>query len=269
MDLHASVLVHGDSARLQQIVWNLLTNAIKFTPRGGSISVGCTAGSDSATIVVKDTGEGIDPDYLARVFDRFSQGESSSTRRHGGLGLGLSIVRHLVEMHGGTVEAQSAGAGQGATFTVRLPLLRPGMASESSAQSRPINIAELPLRGVQVLIVDDEEDTRDFVTFALEGAGATIVTAATADQGIEAFRNASPAVVLADLSMPEKDGFALLQALRALNPKVPVLALTALARADDRSRSLEAGFDFFLTKPVDPGELVAVVAALNADGRHR
>jgi len=261
------IMVSADAARLQQVVWNLLTNAIKFTPRGGTVSVACKLEGENAKVIVSDTGEGIDPSYLPRVFDRFSQAESSSTRRHGGLGLGLSIVRHLVELHGGAASADSAGAGKGATFTVRLPVLKAGEDISAGAGERQQNSEEPPLRGLKVLVVDDEADTREFVTFALATAGAEVVTAVSADDGLQAFKSALPSVVVADLSMPSKDGFSLIAALRHESSRVPVLALTALARSEDRERSLAAGFDYFMTKPVDPRELVSVVAALHAGSR--
>jgi signal transduction histidine kinase len=266
--------VLGDADRLQQVVWNLLSNAIKFTPRGGRVTVRLETAPGSAAIRVIDTGAGIRPDFLPYVFDRFRQAESTITRSHGGLGLGLSIVRHMVELHGGTVEVESEGDGKGSTFTVRLPIradlapLAPGRtgAAEERSPWDPVL-----LNGVHVLVVEDEVDTRDLLAMALEQCGARVTAVASAAEALEAL-GMLPDVLVSDIGLPAEDGYSLLRKVRLREPSrggnVPAAALTAYARAEDRVRALEAGFQTHLSKPIDPSELIATVARLagRADG---
>jgi PAS domain S-box-containing protein len=263
--------VTGDPDRLQQVVWNLVSNAVKFTSSGGRIQIRVRRVESDTELVVSDTGAGIRPDFLPYVFDRFRQGESGTTRKTGGLGLGLAIVRHIVEMHGGTVSATSAGEGHGAQFSVRLPQ-SPG-AAEPGAARRPVEFeprAQLgtlaDLHGIQVLAIDDEPDALMLVRVALETAGAEVITADSAAGALEILRTTIPDVMIVDLGMPGMDGFELLARVRAsAAPRLrdlPAAALTAFARSDDRARAMRSGFDVHMSKPVDPGELVATVASL-------
>ncbi|BDG06226.1 ATP-binding response regulator [Anaeromyxobacter oryzae] len=262
--------VAGDPGRLQQVVWNLLANGIKFTKRGGRVEVRLDQEGDAVAIRVKDTGAGIDSAFLPHVFERFRQADSSSTRAHGGLGLGLAIVRHLVEAHGGTVAAASDGPGRGATFTVRLPLLVPKPhRARDVAGSLPVVDAAAPLAAlarVRVLVVDDDPDTVEVVRQVLEQAGAQVVAAASAREAIEAFAARPPDVVLSDLGMPGEDGYALIARIRALEAArggdVPAAALTAYTQGDERRRALEAGYQLYLAKPVEPSALTAAIARL-------
>lgn len=264
--------VLGDPDRLQQVVWNLLSNAIKFTPRDGRVEVRLGESAPHALIQVSDTGIGIRPDFLPHVFDRFRQAESSLTRSHGGLGLGLSIVRHLVELHGGVVEVDSAGEGQGTTFTVRLPLraeLAEGPPLDrrrpAAAASRVWSLPDL-LKGIRVLVVEDEEDTRELVVTALQQCGAEVAAVDSVPAALEAFDGALPDVLVSDIGLPDEDGYSLIHKVRSRSPAdgghVPAAALTAYARAEDRRRALEAGFQTHLAKPLDPSVLVATVASL-------
>jgi CheY-like chemotaxis protein/anti-sigma regulatory factor (Ser/Thr protein kinase) len=262
------VVVGGDPDRLQQIVWNVVSNALKFTPAGGQVAVSLRAEEGQAVLRVADTGVGIAPEFLPYVFDRFRQADSSSTRAHGGLGLGLALVRHLVEMHGGTVEAESGGRGLGAVFTIRLRV-QPDAPAPLAA--RAVRRQHDRLGGVRVLVVDDEADTRDLLATALGHAGAQVEPAASAGEALDALRERRPDVLVCDIGMPGVDGYALLGRVRALPPEegglVPAVALTAYARADDRRRALAAGYQIHVAKPVDPDELIAVVARMA--GRHR
>ena len=259
----------GDSDRLQQVVWNLLSNAIKFTPKGGQVSVRLETAPGSTAIRVADTGAGIRPDFLPYVFDRFRQAESTITRSHGGLGLGLSIVRHLVELHGGTVEVESEGEGRGATFTVRIPVradLAPSLAAGlAAAGAEPSPWDSTLLSGVHVLVVEDEVDTRDLLAMSLEQCGARVTAVATAAEALEAL-GTLPDILISDIGLPAEDGYSLLRKIRLLDPSrggdIPAAALTAYARAEDRLKALEAGFQTHLPKPIDPSELVATVARL-------
>jgi signal transduction histidine kinase/ActR/RegA family two-component response regulator len=260
--------VLGDGDRLQQVVWNLLSNAIKFTPRGGRVEVSLCESGANAVIEVSDTGSGIRADFLPFVFDRFRQAESSHTRFHGGLGLGLSIVRHLVELHGGTAEVESAGEGQGATFRVKLPLH--AELAEGSTLERPAaaGIWSLPdlLRDLRVLVVEDEADTRELVVTALAQCGAEVAAAGSVPEALAAFDRAAPDVLVSDIGFAGEDGYSLIRKVRAREPGngdgVPAAALTAYAGAEDRARALEAGFQTHLAKPVDPSELIMAVATL-------
>jgi PAS domain S-box-containing protein len=263
-------IVRGDNGRLQQVVWNLLTNAVKFTPREGRIVLTMRRAESALEIVVADTGRGIAPEFLPRVFDRFAQEEGSHARKAGGLGLGLAIVRHLVELHGGTVEARSEGEGRGATFTVKLPLapIRGETASRGD-ESRlfPDTIAFPPeLTDLRVLVVDDEADARTLLQTLLEKGGAKVKSAASAADAFASIRRDLPDVIVSDVGMPEVDGYEFIRRLRQLSPetggRIPAVALTAFARAEDRRRALVAGFQNHASKPMDPQELVMVVANL-------
>lgn len=267
--------VLGDADRLQQIVWNLLSNAVKFSQVGGQVTVGLEQRKDAdgnayACIVVSDTGQGIKPEFLPYVFERFRQADSSSTRSHGGLGLGLAIVRNLVELHGGTVAVESAGEGQGATFTVQLPLLLnspPAATSDALFPQRQTTLSTaLTLNGISILAVDDEADTRDFLKIALEQYGATVAIAADAQEALEKLQTLKPDVLLSDIGMPGQDGYALIRQVRRLpadqGGAIPAAALTAYAREGDRLQALEAGFQMHIPKPIEPVQLITVVIKL-------
>ncbi|MBD2078678.1 hybrid sensor histidine kinase/response regulator [Leptolyngbya sp. FACHB-17] len=268
--------VLGDSERLQQIVWNLLSNAIKFTPKQGRVQVCLQRINSHIEIIVSDTGQGISPDFLPYVFDRFRQADGSITRSFGGLGLGLAIVRQLVELHGGTVHAESPGEGQGATFTVKLPVMAVGATSIGSESERvhpavsgTVEFDSSPrLDGLRLLIVDDDADMRELLAYTLEACGAEVIAAASAAEAI-AILTASAAslhLLISDIGMPDEDGYRLLHRIRALpteqGGRIPAVALTAYARTQDRTAALLAGFQSHLAKPVEPAELVAVVANL-------
>jgi CheY-like chemotaxis protein len=268
-DLHdASEPILCDPSRLQQVVWNLLSNAIKFTPPGGQVRVTSEREDRFASITVADTGVGITAEFLPHVFDRFRQQDPATTRKYGGLGLGLSIVRHLVELHGGTVMATSDGEGKGATFTVRVPVApaRGDQAAAVPLQSSLSDAGELPvLTGVRVLVVDNEADARALVATVLERCGAHVTTVSSAPEAIRRISEERPDVLLSDIAMPGQDGYDLIRELRRLErmgPAIPAAALTAFASATDRARALLAGYQAHLPKPVEPSELAAVVAAL-------
>ncbi|HZP36498.1 MAG TPA: ATP-binding protein [Methylomirabilota bacterium] len=252
--------VAGDPGRLQQMVSHLISNAIKFTAAGGRVEARLRRVRDGIEVQVSDTGEGIAPDVLPFVFDRFRQADSTITRRHGGLGLGLALVRHLAELHGGTVHAESPGEGYGATFTIHLPAL--DGAAEASEPEAPAR----PLHGVQVLVVEDDPDSLDMLSFMLGEAGASVRTASSAAEALILLRWLQPDVLLSDLAMPDEDGYALMRSVRkgeqAGGPRLPAVALTAYVRVQDRARAVEAGFDMFVEKPVNPDELLAVVSGL-------
>ncbi|MBR8834211.1 MAG: PAS domain S-box protein [Stigonema ocellatum SAG 48.90 = DSM 106950] len=264
--------VTGDSARLQQVFWNLLSNAIKFTPSGGSVEVRLECVDRYAQITVSDTGRGINADFLPYVFDYFRQADSSTTRKFGGLGLGLAIVRQLVELHGGTIQAESPGEGQGATFTAKLPLLnsrevieqgsRGCVENEESNSSHPKPILE----GLLVLVVDDDADSRDLIAFILEQDGATVWSVASAVEALQILARSKPDILVSDIGMPQMDGYMLMRQVRSLQPEqggqIPAIALTAYAGETDNQQILQAGFHKHITKPVDPAELVTVIATL-------
>ena len=257
-----------DAARMQQVIWNLLSNAIKFTPEGGRISVRAERAGNAVTITVTDTGTGIEPHFLPYVFDRFRQQDAASTRIHGGLGLGLSIVRHLVELHGGTVEAHSEGTGKGSTFLVRVPVapLRAEQVAVLEAERAREGLASVPsLAGIRVLVVDNEPDARGLLRTVLENCGAEVEEAESAAEALDAVIRRRPDVLLSDIAMPSEDGYSLIGRIRALEGParlLPSAALTAHATAADRTRALLAGYQAHVPKPVDPSELAAVVAAL-------
>ncbi|HEY6245694.1 MAG TPA: PAS domain S-box protein [Pyrinomonadaceae bacterium] len=264
-------MVMGDRERLQQVVWNLVCNAVKFTPAGGEVNVRLNRINSHLEIAVSDTGAGIHPDFLPHVFDRFRQADGSTTRAHGGLGLGLAIVRHLVELHGGVAVADSAGVGKGATFTVRFPLMLPVEVPVHVDVdiNRRLAVSEQPcvlLDGLRVLIVDDEEDARELVSVMLTKSGAAMKCASSSSEAMEIIESWRPDVLIADIGMPVEDGYGLIKRVRALpresGGQTPALALTAYARTEDRVRALSAGYQVHLSKPVDRVELAAVVASL-------
>ena len=259
-----SGLVSGDSERLQQVIWNLLSNAIKFTPRDGRVEVRLARVGEHLQLSVSDTGRGIKPALLPRLFDRFWQADSSMTRAHGGLGLGLAVVRHLVELHGGTVRAESDGEGQGATFTVTLPRLSPVASVDDCAPPMPAVSARF--RGLRALVVDDDRDTCEIVGAVLEGAGAEVRTCLSASQALTAMDSWVPDVLLSDIAMPGEDGYTLIRKIRARKTDqgggVKAVALTAHARSEDRMKALSAGFQVHVGKPIEPDQLVSVVASV-------
>lgn len=263
--------VSGDPTRLQQVIWNLLNNAIKFTPAGGTISVSLERVNSHLEIEVSDTGEGISPEFLPHVFDRFRQQDASTMRRHQGLGLGLSIVKQLVELHGGSVRAKSPGIGQGATFVVALPISseageKPARSKKPSAERPRVEDVVPTLLGTKVLVVDDDADARELLRSILAQNGASVKTADSAAEALRQIGERQPNVLVSDIGMPGEDGYELIRQLRRLpseaGGQIPALALTAFARSDDRRRAINAGFHMHLAKPVEPAELVTVVASL-------
>jgi signal transduction histidine kinase/ActR/RegA family two-component response regulator len=268
----SSGLVSGDADRLQQVVWNLLSNAVKFTPRGGRVQVRLERVTSHSELTVSDTGEGISKEFLPFVFDRFSQADSTSSRKHGGLGLGLGIVRHLVELHGGTVQAFSSGLDQGSTFVVRLPLIvaQPvPRVVEHGASAR----AELgDLSGVAVLVAEDNDDARKLLTTIFERCGATVEAAENVPAALERLSRFRPDIIVSDIEMPGEDGYSLMTKVRAQETpegRIPAIALTAYTRSPDRVRALAAGFQMHMAKPVEPTELVAAVKSLLSTSRPR
>jgi PAS domain S-box-containing protein len=262
--------VSGDPARLQQIVWNLLSNAVKFTPQGGQVQVLLERVNSHVEVSVIDTGMGIKPEFLPHAFDRFRQADASTTRRHGGLGLGLAIVKQLVEMHGGTVRAKSPGEGQGATFTVALPIVVVNRQQPEKPRPKDDGPAELDckdgtLNGVRVLVVDDEADARRLIERVLVECGAEVALASSAAEALERLDDFRPHVLVSDVGMPDQDGYDLLRSVRSRGKspaEIPAAALTAFARSEDRRKAMLAGFQTHVAKPVDPAELLAVVASL-------
>ena len=265
----------GDPGRIQQVAWNLLSNAIKFTPNDGKVQVTLTRVNSHIELTVADTGVGIKPEFLPHLFERFRQADASTTRKFGGLGLGLSIVKSLVELHGGTIQIQSEGEGRGTTAIVCLPLMivhRPTHVHERRypsplpASSTATATATEELQGIKVLVVDDQEDARDLLKRVLEESAAEVVTAASADEAVALLDVYMPDILISDIGMPDADGFDLLRRVRALPPdrggRIPAIALTAFARSEDRTRALRAGFLVHVSKPVDPSELVATVASV-------
>jgi len=264
--------VTGDPNRMQQVVWNLLANAIKFTPRGGKVQVTLERTDSHVELSVSDTGQGISSEFLPHVFDKFSQAESLLTRSHGGLGLGLTIVKHLVEMHGGSVRVKSAGEGKGATFVVSLPISVVRTLNGDENRQHPTTAREIEfsvdpdLSGVHTLVVDDDVDALHLVKHVLENCGAQATNCSSGTECLEILRRSKPGVLIVDIGMPAMDGYSLIQQIRALpadeGGEIPAIALTAFARSEDRRRAMLAGFDMHVAKPVEPGELVAVVARL-------
>jgi signal transduction histidine kinase/ActR/RegA family two-component response regulator len=268
-----AVSIPGDPVRLQQVVWNLLSNAIKFTPRGGRVQIRLERVNSHLEIVVSDTGQGIPPDFLPHVFDRFRQADQKTSRQHGGMGLGLAIVRHLVELHGGTVQASSAGPGQGATFTVQLPIspiyqvdATGGRVHPGARDLLPANEITDRLDGLVILIVDDEPDTRELLRQGLEYCGATVRVAGSAAEALKALAAEVPDILISDIGMPNVDGYDLIRQVRTLQTeegrRVAAIALTAYTRVEDRLHALRAGYDMHVPKPVELTELCAVSASL-------
>ncbi len=267
---------YADQARLQQVLGNLLSNAVKFTPEGGAVRVGLERDGDGVIVRVADTGQGIPAEFIPYIFEPFRQVDQLTTRRHGGLGLGLSIVRHLIEAHGGTVRVESAGSGKGATFTVRLPIVEAATGNQdgdaAAAQPEAAGQTDVSrLEGIIVLAVDDDRDSRDLVAATLEGHGAMVLTASSAEQALQILRSTSVHVLLSDVAMPGEDGYTLIRRLRTIESNgtshLPAATLTSLAREDDRQEALRAGFQLHLTKPINAPSLVEAVAMLADSGR--
>jgi CheY-like chemotaxis protein len=259
--------VYADAGRLQQIVWNLLTNAVKFTPQGGRVSVRISERGGQAVITVSDTGIGIAPDFLPHVFDRFRQADGSLTRGHGGLGLGLSIVKSLVEMHAGSISAQSAGLNQGATFTVTLPAIQQTDETVGSAEQRFAAAGTRAFQSRSILIVDDDVDAGDLAEEILSQRGAQVAVARSAAEGLKLLTElAGIELIVTDLGMPGMDGYEFIKQARAMSvatgTPIPAIALTAHASPQDRARALASGFDVHLAKPFAPGDLLAACASL-------
>jgi signal transduction histidine kinase/CheY-like chemotaxis protein len=256
--------ISADSARLQQIVWNLLSNAVKFTPERGSIDVRLERVNDHARLTVSDTGKGISPEFLPRVFDRFQQADSSSTRHYGGLGLGLAIVRHLVELHGGTVHAESKGAEQGASFSVTFPIIAGCIEPALTQSGERAGVAEL--HGLRVLIVDDEADARQIIGAMIARMGAEVKTCESAREALQTLEEWRPDVLMSDIGMPGEDGYSLINKVRSLPSErgghTPAAAFTAYAREEDRNRALAAGYQMHVAKPVSSSQLAAMIAHL-------
>jgi CheY-like chemotaxis protein len=258
--------VLGDPSRLQQVIWNVLSNAVKFTPHGGTITIRLRRTED-ATIDIRDTGAGIEPELLPHIFERLRQGDPAANRRKGGLGLGLAIAKHLVALHGGTIEAQSDGEGKGATFTIHLPL--------ATAKGEPFmerdlerSVALPRLDGIRVLIVDDEADNRDVIAAIAQRCGAEVMCTATAASGMDVLRRWRPDMIVCDIALPDVDGCAFLERVRALAPEeggqTPALALTVLSARGEQERILAAGFQSYRQKPIEPADLAHDIARLAA-----
>ncbi len=256
-------LVLGDAARLQQVVWNLLANAAKFTPSGGQITVTLTQVETCAQLQVKDTGKGIHSTFLPYVFEHFRQEDGATTRQFGGLGLGLAIVRQIVEMHGGGVQAESPGEFLGATFTVSLPLAKTGSNQVQTIRSDP---PSGDLKGLQILVVDDEADMREIAAFVLEQQGAVVITAASAQEALTVLDRFTPDVLLSDIGMPDMDGYMLIQQVRSRaasdGGQIPAIALTAYAGEFNQQQAIAAGFQQHLAKPIEPIVLIDAIANL-------
>jgi CheY-like chemotaxis protein len=269
-------VVFGEANRLQQAIWNLLSNAVKFTNEGGRIEARLRRAENEIEITVSDTGIGIEPQFLPYVFERFRQADSSSTRKYGGLGLGLAIAHHIIELHGGSISASSPGRNQGATFMIRLPL---AMTSQSPQAGRWRLESEAPqikwrkgsegyqrLDGARILVVEDDPETLDMLKFIFDECGAEVTTADSVSEALEALERFRPDALVSDIAMPNQDGYDLIRQVRSRGPgqggKIPAVALTAYASAEDRIRVLASGYQTHVSKPVDPGELIATVASL-------
>jgi PAS domain S-box-containing protein len=265
--------ISGDVNRLQQVFWNVLSNAVKFTPTGGSVDVELVRGAAHVEVCVRDTGDGIRPEFLPFVFDRFRQADATTARRHGGLGLGLAIVRQLTELHGGTVRVESDGPGRGATFFVRLPVAAPRQKAETERRrreekrARPTDLDRGQVANMRVLVVDDESDARGVVRRFLEDCGAMVTAASSASEAIAQLSGGDFDVLVSDIGMPGEDGYSLIRKVRASGNLIPAIALTAYARPEDRLRAMNAGFQTHLAKPADPSELVALVASFGTQPR--
>lgn len=267
--------VMGDSARLQQVIWNLLSNAVKFTPSGGKVEIELAQIDNYAQIQVRDTGKGITPEFLPFVFEYFRQEDGSTTRRFGGLGLGLAIVHHLVELHGGTVQAQSPGQELGSTFTVRLPLLKDESEKMGGEKNsfESLSLGLHPLQDIRVLLIDDEPDARELIAFILKEAGAIATVVSSASEALKIFPQVKPDLVVSDIGMPEIDGYMLIQQIRAMPPelggKVPAIALTAYAGEINQRKAIVAGFQRHLAKPVESNDLIETIITLVPEERQK
>jgi hypothetical protein len=269
-------LVKGDPNRLRQVIWNLLSNAIKFTPRHGSVSIDLTCVESTARLTVSDTGDGISPEFLPYVFDRFRQAEGSISRKQGGLGLGLAVARHLVELHGGTIRAESDGIGKGAVFTVDLPLAQerrdPARAEERrrEVERRRSRMGAVRLDGVHVLLVEDDDDSRKLLGTMLKRYGARVTSTKSAAEALAVFEGELPDVLISDIGMPDQDGYELMRKLRALPPerggKTPAIALTGYASRKDRERALNTGYQQHMAKPIEQADMIKAIAALVGRG---
>jgi PAS domain S-box-containing protein len=256
-------LISADPARLQQIFWNLLSNAVKFTPKQGLIEVRLDSIGSLVRLVVKDSGAGINPEFLPFVFERFSQASAGSVRKHGGLGLGLAIVRHLVELHGGTVQAESPGEGQGAIFTVTFPITaRSARALEAASEDAEASERTIRLDGLHILIVDDEAEMKDLLTILLTQYGAQVTARASGAEVLDAIDELQPSLLISDIGMPYEDGYSLMRKIRRRGRTIPAIALTGFPRSEDRTRALAAGFQMVVSKPVESNELLTVIASL-------
>jgi len=259
-------LISGDANRLQQVVWNLLSNAVKFTNSGGRVCVKVSQGRGAVEVSVSDTGQGISKEFLPFVFERFRQADSTTTRQHGGLGLGLAIARHLIEIHGGTITAESGGQGRGSTFTIKLPLVEAASAATEFVDARQHGPAPTPqlLSGLNVLVVDDDSDTLALMATALTRRHANVTAVSSAGEAIQAITRKRPDVLVSDIAMPDEDGYGLIERVRLLEngavENIPAVAITAYAKEEDRKRALSAGFQIYLAKPVELTELISVVA---------
>jgi signal transduction histidine kinase/CheY-like chemotaxis protein len=261
-------MVSGDANRLQQVIWNLLSNAVKFTSSGGRVTVTLSQVGKTVEIKVCDTGQGISQEFMPYVFDRFRQADSTTTRHHGGLGLGLAIARHLVEIHGGTIKAESDGEGRGATFTIKLPVIEAAVKAvagiKESHEPNGAALAPQLLSGVNVLLVDDDSDTLKLMTTALTRRQATVTAVSSAGEAIKAIRRRRPDVLVSDIAMPDEDGYGLIEKIRSLeadeDESIPAVAITAYAKEEDREKALSSGFQIYLAKPVELTELISVVA---------
>ena len=262
----APAMISGDANRLQQVVWNLISNAVKFTNSGGRVCVKVSQGGGAVEVSVSDTGQGISKEFLPYVFERFRQADSTTTRQHGGLGLGLAIARHLVEIHGGTIRAQSKGEERGATFTIRLPLLEASVGTADVVDQNQHKLAQSQqlLSGVNVLLVDDDSDTLTLMTTALTKRQANVIAVSSAIEAIQAITRKRPDVLVSDIAMPDEDGYGLIEKVRLLengaSDNIPAVAITAYAKEEDRERALSAGYQIYLAKPVELTELISVVA---------
>ena len=265
--------VLGDASRLQQIVWNLLSNAVKFTPKGGQVAVLLRRRHSAVELSVSDTGKGIDPEFASSLFERFRQADASLTRSYAGMGLGLALARHLTELHGGTIRAESDGEGKGSTFTVTLPMSplqteapEPEPPRERVPWDQEVAESLLSFDGLRVVVVDDEQDSREFLAFMLRQRGAAVSMARSAHEALELLQSEQPDLLISDIGMPYEDGYTLIRKVRALpaerGGRTPAVALTAYAREQDRIRALVAGFQSHVVKPVKPAELMVVVAQL-------
>jgi PAS domain S-box-containing protein len=264
-------MVSGDVDRLQQVVWNILSNAAKFTPNGGRVEISVSQSATHVHVQVKDTGPGIEPEFLPYVFERFRQADGSTTRTHGGLGLGLAIVRHLVELHGGTIAVENSEAGSGAIFTIRLPLptgeLRPEALAGADAPLKDTQSEQASLEGLQILIADDETDALDLITVELAQHGAKVTAVTNAEDALKALEQGRFDLLISDIGMPKIDGYELIRQIRKLeagkDKRIPAVALTAYARVEDRMQAIVAGYSTHIAKPVDATELVMIVASLS------